>query len=188
MIVGILSDTHGQQARTAAALQLLERLGAEVFIHCGDVGGAQVLEQFVGRHAWLVCGNTDCPDAALLQYARGLGLQIGHPPPARGVLAGKHVVVFHGHEALCGRALAHLADAETLPADFPPCDYLLHGHTHIARHVRCGPVQVINPGALHRAATHTVATLELPAGHVRFWQVSEPADADPRPYRPTHVW
>jgi hypothetical protein len=35
-----------------------------------------------------------------------------------------------------------------------------------------GRTRVVNPGALHRAAVKTVATVELPALEVRFFEVT----------------
>ena len=51
MILGILSDTHGHARRTAAAVRLLQQLGAEAFVHCGDVGSPDVLDELAGRRA-----------------------------------------------------------------------------------------------------------------------------------------
>ena len=45
MVLGILSDTHGHARRTAAAVRLLEQLGAEAFVHCGDIGSPDVLDE-----------------------------------------------------------------------------------------------------------------------------------------------
>jgi predicted phosphodiesterase len=61
----------------------------------------------------------------------------------------------------------------------------LHGHTHVARDERLGPLRVINPGALQRAAVHTVATLDLRTDQVGFWRVDDArSDATPVAYRP----
>jgi predicted phosphodiesterase len=45
---------------------------------------------------------------------------------------------------------------------------LLQGHTHVRADERVGTVRVINPGALHRAAQKTVATLDTETGEVKF--------------------
>ena len=44
-------------------------------------------------------------------------------------------------------------------------DYLLQGHTHVPHDQRIGRTRLINPGALHRARTKTVATLDLTPGN-----------------------
>jgi uncharacterized protein len=182
VILGILSDTHGQHVRTRLALQILERLGATAFAHCGDVGGVDVLTEFAGRKAWVVCGNTDCPDAALLGAATGLGISVTHSGPARFTLAGRQFALFHGHEGEFERLLGALAETGAPPTGYPRTDFVLHGHTHLARADHVGGVTIINPGALHRATTHTVATLDLPSGDVQFWAVAPGAELAPVRY------
>lgn len=185
MILGVLSDSHGQVKRTAAAVRLLQRMGAKAFVHCGDVGGIEVLEQFAGLPAWVVCGNTDCPDAKLVCQAESLGVRVTPAGPLRFELAGRAIAVFHGHEGAFVRVVRVLSEQGAPPADFGPCDYVLHGHTHVANHARVGPVRVINPGALHRAVAYTVATVDLRADNVQFWELSDGSGAGtPREFRP----
>lgn len=173
MILGVLSDTHGQGARTRAALQVLREHGATHFVHCGDVGGEPVLNELAGLDVCIVCGNTDCPDTPMVQYAASLGLRVGMPPPRRLELDGRHIVVFHGHEPEFARALLTVDREGHWPKWLKPCDYLLHGHTHIARCVAVDGVTIINPGALHRAVEYTVATIDLQSGTVAFHCVTD---------------
>lgn len=173
MILGILSDTHGQAGLTASAVRVLQAAGAEAFVHCGDVGGAAVLEQLAGLKAWFVWGNTDEPGPLLTEYVQALGLPLPAEVPLRLDLAGRSISVFHGHEpefrkltdaALAGQValLQDLADG---------ADYILFGHTHLTFDERLGAVRVINPGSIHRVRTPSVATLDLEEDTVRFWQV-----------------
>ncbi|MBU0640404.1 MAG: metallophosphatase family protein [Planctomycetes bacterium] len=175
MIIGILSDSHGDRPRTAEAVQVLRRHGAEAFIHCGDVGGEFVLADLAGLRVWFVWGNTDSPDASLERYVQSLGLPLPECVPLRLQLAGRSLAVFHGHEPQFTR-LTRLVQAErpdALARLMPGCDYVLHGHTHRASDLRVGPVRFINPGALYRARTHTVATLDLKQDRVEFWEVND---------------
>jgi putative phosphoesterase len=184
LILGILSDTHGRRARTAVALRLLQQVGAEAFVHCGDVGGADVLDELAGLRAWAVYGNMDQPDAAALAASSAPGLTIARQGPLRIELDGRMLAVFHGHEAEFGRWLAALEHRATLPAKVAPCDYILHGHTHVPRDLRIGSVRLVNPGALERAAVHTVATLDLRSDTLEFWQVDDGVSARrPVPYK-----
>jgi predicted phosphodiesterase len=50
-------------------------------------------------------------------------------------------------------------------------DYLLFGHSHRTTDQRVGPTRMINPGALHRARTWTVALLDLESDVVKFLQI-----------------
>ncbi|HEY3244683.1 MAG TPA: metallophosphoesterase family protein [Phycisphaerae bacterium] len=160
MLIGILSDSHGHSRRVRAALELFDRLGVQQVIHCGDVGGIEVLDQFVGRTVQFVWGNTDQPDAGLRTYLKSVGLTAPSAVPLELNLAGKRILVFHGHERGFEAALASAA-----------ADYLLHGHTHQRRDERIGRMRVINPGALHRAIPRSVATLDLTSDTLTFHEI-----------------
>jgi putative phosphoesterase len=168
MILGVLSDSHGRARRVRRAVARLRDAGAAAFIHCGDVGGEDVLDELAGLRAWLVWGNTDAPGASLVQYARSLGVTVADAPPLRVELEGRLILVFHGHEvsyARCMQCLEAPAMDDRRPATlvqaFGPVDYVMHGHTHVARDERFGSVRVINPGALTRARPRSVAALDL---------------------------
>lgn len=156
MILGILSDTHGQHERAGRALALLKAAGAEALIHCGDVGGDEVFAHFAGERFWFVWGNCDHPSPVLVAYVRSIGLTPPEAAPLRIELEGRQIAVFHGHEPELQR--------------FQPAgvDYLLHGHTHVRRDERADGVRIINPGALHRAREYTVATLDLASDALEF--------------------
>ncbi|MCG3127818.1 MAG: hypothetical protein CHACPFDD_02690 [Phycisphaerae bacterium] len=162
MIVGILADTHGRAARASRALELLLAHHAAAIIHCGDVGESvfEILAAALAadgvesvRFVW---GNTDHRSPALERYVRELGLAPPPPPPLRIELDGKRFLVLHGHEP----QLDDVRDGD--------CDYLLHGHTHVRRDERIGSIRVINPGALHRAARYSVATLDTQRDELAF--------------------
>lgn len=181
MIVGILSDTHGHAARTQAAVNVLKQCGATHFVHCGDVGGAEVLTELAGLPIDIVCGNVDCPDTPLARYADSLGLSVGLPSPRRITLDSTAALIMHGHEAAATRLLQDSTAGAALRSEYGGCPYIFHGHTHLARDWQLADVRIINPGALVRARVHTVATLDTQAQHVRFWRVTDhaPPDADP---------
>lgn len=176
MILGILSDTHGQAQRTAVAIRALQAVGAERFVHCGDVGGVDVLEALAGLDVAIACGNVDCPDSRLVDYAATLGLSVGRPPPIRLEIEGRSIGVFHGHEPAFRRLVDGLVETGLAPADLEPFQYVLHGHTHVANYERLGSTWFLNPGALHRAPFYSVATLDLKDGRARFWQIFDDAD------------
>ena len=64
----------------ARALGLFDSLGVEFVIHCGDVGGTEVLDHLVGRRCAFVWGNTDDPEASISHYLEATGLPA---PPTR---------------------------------------------------------------------------------------------------------
>ena len=138
-------------------MALFDELGVDHVIHCGDVGGMPVFDQLAGRPCTFVWGNMDFPDDGLLAYIETIGLAVPNEAPVRLTLDGKRFAVFHGHEDGFERALASLA-----------VDYVLHGHTHVARDDRRGDTRIINPGALHRARRKTVATLDTAVDELGF--------------------
>ena len=188
MILGLLSDSHGQHRRTARALELLEQLGAEAFVHCGDVGNEPVLTHFAGRRAWFVWGNTDTPDPLLERYAQSLGLKPAVLTPLVLELAGRRLAVYHGHETEFTRLIRQAGRRDFAAFDklTEGLGYILHGHTHRATDTRVRHVRLINPGALDRARPHTVATLDLARDALDFWVVDEHAEPSepPRSFQP----
>lgn len=159
MKLGILSDNHGRIAPLRRAVALLNEAGAEAFIHCGDVGGLETLEELAGRPCWFVWGNTDYPRPGWRPHLESLGL-FWPEAPLEIELAGKRIAVCHGHE----RAFFTVRDRANH-------DYLFHGHTHQRADHRVGAMRVVNPGALHRAEVKTVALLDLSTDELSFLEV-----------------
>lgn len=123
MLVGLISDTHGQIRR--AALDALR--GTDVILHAGDVGGGPVLDA-LGAIAPVraVAGNVDVPGGTL-ETAIDCDLE------------GVRVHVSHGHEL--GRPTP-----ERLAARYDAA-VIIYGHTHTALVRTLGTTLVINPGA-----------------------------------------
>jgi putative phosphoesterase len=138
-------------------MALFDSLGVEHVVHCGDIGGTEVLDELVGRPCTFVWGNMDQASSGLLAYLKTVGLEVPRQIPTVVTLDGKIFAIFHGHEPEFGRA------TRTLRAD-----YILHGHTHAPRDEHLGETRIINPGALHRARGKTVATLETATNALTF--------------------
>lgn len=156
MIVGIMSDSHGDAAATALAVRLLLDRGAKKLFHCGDICGENVLAELANHDCTFVWGNCDHPTPALRSYVAALGLPCPSGPQ-RCVLSGKHIALYHGHE----RGF-HRASEESGLA------YIFYGHTHRRSDREENGCRLINPGALHRANVRTVALLDLRTGSLSF--------------------
>ena len=159
MLVGILSDSHDHANTVRRAFSLLEACGAEAFFHCGDVGGQDVLDLFVGRRIWFVWGNTDWASSGTRAFLETVGLPIP-TVPVRAELAGKTIAMCHGHEPEFHRLTA-----------MPETDYLFHGHTHNRSDARVRGCRIINPGDLARTPPRTVATLDLDSDELIFHEI-----------------
>ena len=131
-----------------------------------------------------MCGNTDFGDPVLVKYGQLQGMEVAPVGPLRLELCGRALAVFHGHESAFARLTGYAEREDTLPPEFGRCDYLLHGHTHVAADHYVGPLRVINPGALQRAITYTVATLDVTADEVHFWEVSDTPGSPLTEYTP----
>jgi putative phosphoesterase len=165
--IGLLSDSHGRAAITRQAVNLLLDHGAGLLIHLGDVGSPAVLDALLAAapgqtapvEAHVVFGNTDADAADLARYAQAIGLQVDHPVGELTVEA-QRLVFMHGHDGLA--MAAALAQGAA---------WLCHGHTHRACDRRDGRTRVINPGALFRAATPSVALLDTQTQRLEFFEV-----------------
>jgi putative phosphoesterase len=148
VIVGILSDTHDRVEAARAGVDLLRRHGAEYYVHCGDVGSELVLDLLAGLPSAFVFGNCDWDRRGLERYAADVNVScLGNVGELE--LGGKLFNVQHGDDGLAMRKAV----------DSGRFDYLLCGHTHVAREQRVGRTRIINPGALHRVKQKTVAVL-----------------------------
>ena len=149
MRLAVVSDTHGHVSSTKAAVRLLAAQDVEAVVHCGDIGSPAIIPLFAPWPAHFVFGNGDFKEAALrraIGSCDGICLERGGELE----LGGKRIAVAHGDSA---------AEIRRLAAAKP--DYLMFGHSHVATDEREGPTRWINPGALHRASTWTVALLDL---------------------------
>lgn len=148
MLVGIISDTNDRFDVMATAVRVLADAGAELFVHCGDIGNRKVLDPLAGYNAAFVWGDRDADRMGLLRHADNLGIQ------CFGVLGefesgGKTVAVIHGNDAKLTKRLVR----EKL------YDYILVGHTKSTVDERQERTRVISPGALD-GAEKTVALLD----------------------------
>lgn len=159
--IGILSDTHGQFEITRTAVKFLNDTGAEYLIHCGDVGGIDILDLLTSVPSAFVFGNCDYDQDALRTYATHLGICcLG----TWGVLnlSDKQIAVTHGDDPLLISRMAKSLDR---------VNYLLTGHTHCRHDKRSGSIRWINPGALYRSNIKSVALLDLAQDELQFLDV-----------------
>ena len=161
MQIGIISDTHDQRQRSISAVEMLKGEGAEVLVHCGDLVEPPMVSIFSVLPCYFVFGNNDVTHLTGIQTAiattqRAVCLQWG----GEFELAGKRIAITHGHDP---------KEVSRLLAAGP--DYLFSGHSHIAADWREGVTRRINPGAIHRARTFSVALLDLDKDSLRFLSI-----------------
>jgi hypothetical protein len=166
LLVGLVSNTAGRADLMSSAAEVLHTCGAQVVLHCGDVGGRHVLDALVGSAsagqqpaeyaAAFVWGDRDRDRMGLLRYARKLGVA------CYGILAdlelgGKRIAMIHGDDR---RMLNRLIQEQQHA-------YVLCGHDASAEDRRTGRARIINPGSLYGSARRTVAVLDLDTDELR---------------------
>lgn len=144
MLVGLVSDSHDNAPALRAAAGFLRGQRPDLVLHLGDITTKETLALLDGLPLVALRGNNDPPSLGVLDWSD--------------TLEGVKVHAHHGH-------------LKPRLADEP--DVLLHGHTHRRRAERLGRTLVVNPGALFRAATRTVALLHLPEGRLEWFEVTE---------------
>ena len=137
--VGVITDSHGQWARTKRAVELLQSRGATVFVHCGDIESDRVLDQLAGLDAHVVWGNCDAMFIdGLARYASHVGIGV-HGDAGELEIDGRRVAFTHGHLHEPAR------DAVQRGAHF-----LLRGHEHVRRDELRAGTRILWAGALSK--------------------------------------
>lgn len=150
MYLGIVSDTHGHVPYALEAVRMLESLGVEAVLHCGDIGSPEIVRLFSAWPTHFVFGNVDEDESSLRRAIREAG-QTCHGRFGTLELAGRRIAFLHGDDAALLR--------QTI--DGGEWELVCHGHTHVARQTRAGKTLVLNPGALYRATPHSIAGVDL---------------------------
>jgi putative phosphoesterase len=150
MRIGVVSDTHGHLASTAAAVRILEQQDVAAVIHCGDVGSPDVVSIFARWPTHFVFGNVDYCEDELREAMEMCGLTC-HDRFGRLELAGRKIAWLHSDD----RELFE----QTIRSG--KWDLVCYGHTHVPEHHNVGKTLVLNPGALYRANPRTIAVVEL---------------------------
>ncbi len=150
MLLGIVSDTHGHVEFARNAVRVLEGLDAEQVIHCGDVGTPEIVELFNRWPAHYVLGNVDTPDVVRSAVERFGGTFHGRFGELE--IEDRKIAFLHGDDDR--RLYSTIAGGDY--------DLVCYGHTHVPEQHLEGRTLVANPGALYRAARHTIAIVRFP--------------------------
>ena len=164
MKIGVLSDTHNNEANTRAAVQQFRQRQITQLIHCGDVTRADIFEHFTGFQVALVQGNGDDPVRLRLAlrayphiYFAGLDVMM--------TFDGVSVAACHGDDE--GR-LAGLANSGLYA-------WVFRGHSHQRgiKRALTGNTQILNPGALggRRVEARSVAIVDLAENSAEFIEI-----------------
>jgi putative phosphoesterase len=154
--LAVLSDTHmprGRRALPGACVAAIEE--ADVVLHAGDFTAHSVLDEIAAYNPALhaVRGNVDEED-----LMREL--------PLRTVVEAEGARIGIVHDA--GPAKGRL---QRMRDEFPGCDAVVFGHSHIPLHESSGDFQIFNPGSpteRRRSPRHSFGLAEVHGGDVSF--------------------
>jgi putative phosphoesterase len=119
MLLGVVSDTHGNLANTLTAVRQLEELQVNAVLHCGDIVSPSIIPLFSGWPAHFVFGNCDSEVEILRQTIREAG-QTCHERFGDVQLGDRRIAMVHGDDS-------HRLEAAIASGDF---DLICYGHTH----------------------------------------------------------
>jgi len=152
MRLGVVSDTHGHMANTLDAVRMLDSLSVDTVFHCGDIGSVEIVPLFAPWPTHFVLGNVDNDEFTYRQVIEQAG-QTFHGRFGSIELAETRIALLHGDNT---RKLSEVTEDSQW-------HLVCHGHTHIARADKTGNTLVLNPGAMVRVTTPTIAIVELPS-------------------------
>jgi hypothetical protein len=136
MKVGIITDTHDQQALLKKAIEAFIEHQVDIILHAGDITSPSSVQALAGiDHVKFigVFGNCDSDKSALESIVSSHEGEI-----QRGVYRGKI-----GEKKLLMAHDPHALGNAPITGDF---DLIVYGHTHIQEIRRDGNTLVINPG------------------------------------------
>ncbi|MCL2745322.1 MAG: YfcE family phosphodiesterase [Planctomycetaceae bacterium] len=151
IFIGVISDTHGEIAAAKRAVELFRQHKVKTVIHCGDIGGAAVVECFAGLDAHFVYGNTDGQSQSIAEAVKQIGGTL-HGWHGEIECCGKRIFFLHGHHSVSFENAVHSKKY----------DLICYGHTHFAAFELHGGTLLLNPGAFSRTASATIAVVKLP--------------------------
>ena len=156
--LGLIADTHDNVQALDRALALFRERGVDCVVHGGDVTTRATVARLKGWNAIVALGNNDT-DEDMVHVALRSGVEMSETWEGR--LGGLLVAVVHGHNR---KRLAEVIGSGRF-------DLVVTGHTHRLRNEVVGHTRVVNPGALHRAATYNCAIYDTSEDALQVFEV-----------------
>jgi putative phosphoesterase len=150
MLIAVVSDSHSNYPAIESACELLRARPVEHVFHCGDISDVRAAEMLAGFPTSFVFGNGEVDEQGLCAAIERRGNRC-YGEFGELTLAGRTIAFLHGHRRHPFR------DAEQSGR----YDFLFYGHSHVAEQHHTGPTLVVNPGALYRARTKSIALVDL---------------------------
>lgn len=159
-MIGILSDTHNNEANLLRALEIFREAGVETLIHCGDLTHPDMARLLDGFRVILTFGNGDLAEGEIRGNLKYLRDDNYTAHSFTGEIDGVMVAAAHGHEH---NILMSLVQSGKYA-------FVFRGHSHRAEDTRYpNGTRLINPGALGglKPEPRSVALLDVVHGELR---------------------
>lgn len=165
MIVGILSDTHDQQASIQRALAAIDQHRPVMLFFCGDATQVESVQWFSEYPLIYTFGNCDLLKEEIQSFIKALNKENFAGDSYQGEVFGKKIGMIHGDME---KALTEMVNSGQF-------DYIFTGHTHQRMDKRIGRTRVINPGALGglKKESRSLAFLDLEKDDLQFEIIPE---------------
>jgi putative phosphoesterase len=161
MKIGILSDTHGNLSATESAAQLFAEAGVGAVLHCGDIGGNEILIELAAIlhpfeiSVYAVLGNVDGSSRDWKFIPTIMGVQrmerFGEVE-----LDGKRIALLHSDDRLRFQKAVFSGQY----------DFVFTGHSHALHDHTIGNTRCINPGTAGMGSPNTCVILDLSSGEL----------------------
>lgn len=155
MKIGVIADTHNHVARTERAMEIFVSNGCEVLLHCGDLTSSSIVSICRQLPLHFVLGNHD--DESTLTISAAVEGVTNHGELMDMTFESSRIMMTHGHLR---------APLKAIESAQP--DYFLFGHSHVACDRTQNGLRMVNPGALFRIKTPSVAILDTEEASVEF--------------------
>jgi len=159
MIVGVMSDTHDNLRNIDRAIEVLNKEGVDIVVHCGDFIAPFVIKRLGNLNSKLVgvFGNNDGDKKLLLTFAEKFGFEL-YNQPREVKLNDRKLLILHG--------LGGVETTKTIVraiAQSSEYDVVIYGHTHQSEVIKIGNTLVLNPGEVFGmlSGKSTLALLDL---------------------------
>ena len=159
MLIAIVADTHLPRGSRAIPEACVDHMrAADLILHAGDFSAPGVLDELraIGPPVAAVHGNIDSPDLRRVL-------------PERQVVEAAGARIGLVHDA--GQAHGRL---QRMRMEFPECDAVVFGHSHIPLHEDGGGFQIFNPGSptdRRRQPRHSMGLARVANGRPTFEHV-----------------
>ena len=155
MHIAVMSDAHDNIPLIEKAIKKINKVGADLVVHCGDFSAPFAVNPYRSLHAPMigVYGNNDAEKELIRDGLKDIGKEV----------KGRFATLYTGGAKI---AVTHGDEADLLNAlEDSIFQVVLHGHTHKFEVRKINNTLMLNPGEVcgYLTGKASIATIELPS-------------------------